>query len=377
MARGFAFLLLVLAFLSLSLPGLAQQDEKALADIQQQIKDRQQALRDDLAGAKALEQQLKQQELEIAKLATELNKLAQQLRENRDQTQQLSQQRDTLQTQKIQQQTVLAKQIRSAYMAGDHDYAKMLFNLNQASNLERMLTYYRYLNQARQQQIAQFVQLSQQLAGVIDQLNDKAAQLTRLQASQRQQQQLLTRQQQNRKKTLASLNQHIADQAAQVEQLQINEQALIQAIEQASARARDAGPLSLDGLTKFKGKLTLPVKGQLQSRFGKRRQGQIRWKGIMVYADTGTEVNAVADAQVIYADWLKGFGLVIALDHGDGFMSLYGHNQALLHNAGDNVRAGQAIALVGQSGGQTTSGLYFELRHKGEALNPANWLQRR
>jgi septal ring factor EnvC (AmiA/AmiB activator) len=114
----------------------------------------------------------------------------------------------------------------------------------------------------------------------------------------------------------------------------------------------------------------------MRKLFGARRQGQVRWKGVLIYGNEGAPVQAVQDAQVLYADWLKGFGLVIALDHGEGYMSLYGHNQALLKEVGETVKKGDTIALVGQSGGQSRPGLYFEIRHKGSPVNPGQWLGR-
>ena len=109
--------------------------------------------------------------------------------------------------------------------------------------------------------------------------------------------------------------------------------------------------------------------------FGRIRQGQIKWKGIIIKGQLGSPIIAVHQGKVLYADWLRGFGLVTVVDHGDGYMSLYGHNQALLKQAGDNVDAGETIALLGQSGGQNYPNLYFEIRHKGQPVNPSSWLK--
>jgi septal ring factor EnvC (AmiA/AmiB activator) len=109
--------------------------------------------------------------------------------------------------------------------------------------------------------------------------------------------------------------------------------------------------------------------------FGRFRQGQIKWKGVVINGTAGDSVIAIHQAKVLYSDWLRGFGLVTVLDHGNGFMSLYGHNQALLKQAGEAVQAGEAIALLGQSGGQSRPNLYFEIRHKGTPINPVSWLK--
>ncbi|WP_416307040.1 murein hydrolase activator EnvC family protein [Neptunicella sp. SCSIO 80796] len=362
------------------LSAIAQEEEQQqLQDLQQQIKQKQQLIESNLATAKELQKQLKQQELDIAISAKALAATQKQLTDNIKQQSSLTERQQKLQKQQKQQEAILAKQLRSAYMAGNHDYAKMIFNLQSASTFERMLTYYQYLNAERQQQIDEFKQLGIELDAIAAELVEKQQQLESLKTSQQKQQQKLTAQQQSRQVTLASLNKKIDSEAAKVEQLQINEQTLLQALQAAQERAQrqsSQGAVSLNGLAKFKGHLQQPVKGQMRKLFGARRQGQVRWKGILIYGNEGAPVQAVQDAQVLYADWLKGFGLVIALDHGEGYMSLYGHNQALLKEVGETVKKGDTIALVGQSGGQSRPGLYFEIRHKGSPVNPSQWLSR-
>ena len=357
---------------------VAQQEEEKLTEIQQQIREKQASLQQDLASAKSLQAQLKQDELRVAEAAKRLNHTQTALQQNQTETKKLNAERQTLQQQLNQQQAVLAEQLRSAYMAGDHDYAKMVFNLNKAGEFERMLSYYQYLSKERQQQIDTFRTLGEQLAAVVAELASRQQELETLASTQLQQKSELDKQQKLREITLGKLNQQIASQAAQVEQLQINEQSLLQALQEAQQQQQSSNqqPVALNGLARLQGKLPKPVSGRMDTLFGKRRQGQVRWKGVMIYANAGDQVKAVDDARVLYADWLKGFGLVIALDHGDGYMSLYGHNQALLLNAGDTVRGGDTIALVGQSGGQSLPGLYFEIRHKGEPVNPGKWLVR-
>ena len=124
-----------------------------------------------------------------------------------------------------------------------------------------------------------------------------------------------------------------------------------------------------------KGAQSWPLRGQLVHRFGGARTSQLAWKGVLIGAPVGREVSAIASGQVVYADWLSGFGMVMVIDHGKGYMSLYGHNQSLLRNPGDKVTAGQPVALSGESGGQEQSGLYFEIRYQGSAVDPLPWLK--
>ena len=130
---------------------------------------------------------------------------------------------------------------------------------------------------------------------------------------------------------------------------------------------------NLVGLSKLKRKLNWPVRGRIQHSFGTKKQGYLKWKGVFLSAPIGRQVKTVHSGTILFSDWLKGYGLVSVVDHGDGYMSLYGHNQALLKSVGDRVEAGEPIALIGQSGGQTQSGLYFEIRHAGKAMNPKLW----
>lgn len=349
------------------------QQEKQLEDIQRQIKQKQRNLESQLAQAKTLQQALKKAELMIASTAKSLNKTQAELSQNTEQQKTLIKQQTSLKQQQKRQQVLLSKQIRSAYMAGDSDYAQMLLNQDDAVKFERAITYYQYLNKARQTEIERFRALVSQLERVNQDLVETQSQLKILEDTQKQQNIELTSQQLARKTTLQKIESSIDSEAARIEQLQFNEQTLLKAIEEAQ-RLASLKPAELQGLAKLKGLLLKPTKGRLRKLFGNRRQGQVRWKGILINGNAGNPVRAVHYGKVLYADWLRGFGLVTVIDHGQGYMSLYGHNQALLKDAGETVDAGETIALVGQSGGQTSPNLYFEIRHKGKAINPSVWL---
>lgn len=359
----------------LCLPTTAQEKtEQELIELQTQIQSKKATLQQKLKAAEALQNQLKNAELEISKLTKASIISRQELKLVEDEKRSLTKRRSSLLDQKEQQETLLASQIRSAYMAGNHDYTKMLLNQENAGKFERLLVYYRYLNQARQEQIDSYTSLITELQEIETSLAEQESKLLALQQQQETQRQQLQLQQQSRETTLQTLQSTINSDAEQIEQLQINEQQLAQAINDAIAAVEHKSTIKLTGLASVKGKLPIPVDGRYQRLFGKRRQGQVRWKGVIFDSSNGRPVSAVHQGKVLYADWLKGLGLVTVIDHGDGFMSLYGHNQALLRNVGDVVDAGETIALVGQSGGRPRPGLYFELRHKGQAINPSNWL---
>ncbi len=358
-----------------SLEDEAAQSEQALQEIKSQIKDRQSQLQSRMREARKLQDRLKDAELQISELAKKIVISDRRIKDNVKEQNTLVKEKESLLQQKDTQQRLLAKQMRSAYMSGNHDYTKMLLNQEDAGKFERMLVYYQHLNNARQDQINQFEVLVSKLLEVAKKLKATNAELQVARDEQTQQKQSLQARQKERESTLVSLRGVIDSEAAQIEQLQINEQNLVQALEDVK-RELERTSVELTGLQNHRGKLIKPADGRLRKLFGKRRQGQVRWKGVLIYGDSGSPISAVHHGKVLFADWLRGFGLMIILDHGNGYMSLYGQNQALLKQVGDTVEAGETIALLGQSGGQSQPSLYFEIRHKGQPINPSKWLQK-
>ena len=346
--------------------------EKELAALQEELKARQQALLNSRASAEELQAVLAESEKQIGAVAGKLNTTRKALAENKQQQASLTRRQAELREAIGQQQSMLAGQLKSAFIAGHYDYAKMIFYQQDAARFERIITYYKYLNQARQANITQFTATVTELESVTASLQQKASELNQLQADQQQQQNELVARQQDRQQTLKQLNAKIAGEETRIAQLREAEQALVEAIERAQRMSQI--PQELTGLASDKGRLLKPADGSVRKLFGKRRQGQVRWKGIMIDGREGSAVKAIAHGRVVYSDWLRGFGLVTIIEHGDGFMTVYGHNQALLRQAGESVVKGETVALLGQSGGQNSPNLYFEIRHKGKAVNPADWL---
>ncbi|CAM4475972.1 murein hydrolase activator EnvC family protein [Alteromonas australica] len=372
---GKTLCIIALALISGQVFGQDNEQEK-LAELQAELRARQQVLDNSKASAKELADVLKASELDIAKVAKKLTQTNDNLRQLQAEQQSLQQEQSSLKAAIRQQQSLLSSQLKSAFMAGHYDYAKMMFYQEDAKTFERVITYYQYLAKARQSEITKFKDNVARLETVTVSLAEKAASLLALLDEQKNQRAVLLTRQNDRKKTLAKLNQTIASESERIAALQEDEKALREAIEAAriaAQRAAEAAQISLDGLAKLKGKLSAPVEGRVRKLFGNRRQGQVRWKGIIIDGEEGDAVKSIASGKVLYADWLRGFGLVAIVDHGEGYMSVYGHNQALLKQAGDDVRRGENLALVGRSGGQASPNLYFEIRHKGKALNPTAW----
>ncbi len=350
------------------------QSKKDLSDIQSALQKTEAEFKGQQKSIAQMRKDLRAHELDIAKNAKALNLAAQSVKENEQQQRQLHAKLQQLKTQQTKRQTLLAAQLKSAYMAGSHNFSKILLNQQDTAKIERTLSYYNYLNKARIEQIEELKTLQQAIADNQAKLEKTKQRLVELYNEQQKRQQALVAAQQARKNNLNKLQRVLKETKSSINYLKENEQTLITAIEELEQERNEK--VELLGLQSSKGKLDWPTNGPLRHRFGQRKHGNIDWKGVLISAEEGSNVKSVQNGQVVYADWLNGFGWVIAIDHGDGFMSLYGHAQTLLRDVGDLVRQGESIALVGQSGGQADPGLYFEIRHKGRAVNPVKWCRR-
>ncbi|PCC13794.1 MULTISPECIES: murein hydrolase activator EnvC family protein [unclassified Pseudoalteromonas] len=369
-------LILILTFLATA-TAVANEDrtKKDLSEVQTALKQSQSEYNAQRKKIANLQKNLQQHELDIAKNAKALN-MAEQSIKKTEQQQQLQQQKaDQLEQQHAQFQHALAAQLKSAYMAGgDDDYAKMLLNQEDTAKFERTLSYYNYLNKARIEQLEELKALQLQIAQNQAELAKTKQKLVNLHDEQKRRQTALVSAQSERQANLKNLQTQLNSTKSSINYLKENQQTLITTIEELEKEKNKK--VELLGLNNSKGKLNWPSRGKLEHTFGQRKHGGIDWKGVLIGAKEGSNINSVHNGQVVFADWLKGYGWVIVVDHGEGFMSLYGHAQTLLKDVGDMVREGETVALVGQSGGQTSSGLYFEMRHKGRAVNPEKWCKR-
>ena len=366
--------LILTSLVATSVVANEDQTKKDLSDIQSALQKTEAELKGQRKSIAQMRKDLRAHELDIAQNAKALNLAAQSVKENEQQQREQQAKAEQLKAQQAQRQTLLAAQLKSAYMAGSHDYSKMLLNQQDTAKIERTLSYYNYLNKARIEQIEELKALQQEIADNQAELEKTKQRLVALYDEQKSRQQALVNAQQERKTNLNKLQSALKETKSSIDYLKENEQTLITAIEELEQERSEK--VELLGLQSSKGKLDWPTKGALRHRFGQRKHGNIDWKGVLISAKEGSNVKSVQNGQVVYADWLNGFGWVIAIDHGDGFMSLYGHAQTLLRDVGDLVREGETIALVGQSGGQPDPGLYFEIRHKGRAVNPVKWCRR-
>jgi septal ring factor EnvC (AmiA/AmiB activator) len=411
------------------------QTQKQLDATRQDITELKKALSQLQEEKSGVQKDLRSTETQMGKLEKQVEALQKELKKSESELQRLDQEKKKLQSARVEQQRLIAIQARAAYQSGRQEYLKLLLNQQNPEKFARTLTYYDYLSQARLEQLRNFNETLRQLAGVEKDIDLQQAQLLVQKSSLDDQKAQLDTVRQERQVALAKLNQ---DYKARDQKLQSRQQdqadltKVLKTIEETLARqAREAEearqkallaqqeaekrqreqealaknrakedakdnsdeaprrPAKAPGamvsstgqsyggpFEQARGKLPWPVDGRLLARFGESRgdDERTKWDGVMISAAAGSQVRAVHGGRVVFADWLRGAGLLVILDHGNGYLSLYGHNQSLLKEAGDVVKAGDAISTVGNSGGgQDTPALYFAIRQQGRPSDPAQW----
>ncbi len=388
----------------------AHADERdQLKSIQADIAAKQRAVQKQQQQRAGLLNLLKQQEEAIAAAARKLRETENSLTQLNKQIAEMNASIARLEQQRAAQERNLAAQLDAAFRQGEHSGLQFVLSGEEGQRGQRLQAYFGYLNQARQETIAQLKQTRAEVDAQKAELEEKQSQQQTLLYEQRAQQAKLEQARNERKKTLAGLESSIQQGQQQLSEMRANESRLRNSIARAAAaakaraeqEAREAQAVRdkqqeasrkgstykpteserslmsrTGGLGAPRGQAYWPVRGATLHRYGEQLQGELRWKGMVIGASEGSEVKAIADGRVILADWLQGYGLVVVVDHGKGDMSLYGYNQSALVSVGTQVRAGQAIALVGNSGGQGRPSLYFEIRRQGQAVNPQPWLGR-
>jgi septal ring factor EnvC (AmiA/AmiB activator) len=272
----------------------------------------------------------------------------------------------------------LAAQVRAAYMTGKQEKIKLLLNHRDPAMLGRMMAYYRYFNDYRADNIGAVSGKIRELATMHSEVAAEEARLADLARTRSAELEKLAVAQAERQTLLAALKERMAAEGREIERLAAQEQDLARLIAELTSILSDYPITSEEPFSDFRGRLTWPVAGTLLRDFGQPRVGgALKWNGVVLAAPRGREVRSVYHGRVAFADWLAGMGLLVIVDHGEGYMTLYGYNETILKDAGDWVAPGDVIATVGDSGGQAESGLYFEIRRGTQPLNPRRWVTRR
>ncbi|MGV3593041.1 MAG: murein hydrolase activator EnvC family protein [Gammaproteobacteria bacterium] len=308
----------------------------------------------------------------LATVRTELDERQQTLAELRDTQAQLAADSAT-------QQRIIANYARRAWMSGNEEYLKLLLNQDDPQRSARVLRYYGYFSAARADKLAAFRQTLAELAQVEIEIEAASAALAAQQDELAVQQQQLAAQQQERQALLARLDSDLTAGDAALQQLEMDKieiELLLQELQ--SSVVENSSMSDQEPFASRKGQLNWPLDGPHINQFGTRHSlGDLTWEGVTIGAQAGTDVRAIHHGRVVFADWFTTSGLLLIIDHGDGFMSLYAHNQELYRTVGEWVAAGDVIAAVGNTGGQREAGLYFEIRRNGRAENPADWCKAR
>jgi len=320
---------------------------------------------------------LRTKETALAEVAKDVRALDDKLAAQQADLDKLDAERTKLETALKSQRDALAALLRSAYALGRNEELKLLLQQNDVAAIARVLAYNRYFQRARVGRIDQLSADLEDLAKVQESIRTKTAELEATRNARAAEGDKLETERSEREKLVEELDSKLKEQGARVAALGKDEKALTSLIEKLRDVFADI-PKQLSGAEPFasqRGRLAPPVAGKVVRGFGAVDESGRKSSGLLLAAKSGTAVHAVSHGRIVFADWLRGYGLMIIVDHGDGYLSLYGCNETLLKDVGDWVNAGETIATSGASGGQKTPGLYFEVRAKGQPVDPKAWLR--
>lgn len=374
--------LLTTAFLTLgySSTAMAQQDEQAAREqldaIGQEIDAMAKRLSATDQARDSAQQELREVETELAQTHQRLDQLQAERRQLADETTQLRQHRERLEGERDAQYAALGQQLAALYRLGPTPQLKLLLNQSDPAELDRMQAYLNRLTQARQQRLTDIARLDTALADTELALAERQTRLDTLADELETQSALLAERTEERRGVVTTLDDRYGSEADRLADLnQSREQAEQQLRAIQAELARLAEPTPTTHITRTQGDLPWPVQGSITASF-QRRNG-VHYNGIVIQASEGTAVTAVHSGRVVFADWMRGFGNLLIIDHGDQIMTLYAHLQQFSARPGQQVSRGDAIGRVGNSGGQSRPALYFEVRRGGEPINPQRWIARR
>lgn len=323
-----------------------------------------------------LENRLRETEVQIGQLVSRIAENSNEAAELEQRLMRLRSEQRSLQTQLDQQAGYLRQQIRSAYAMGRQEYLKVLLNQQEPDRVARLLRYYDYINKKRAEQIEEYLGTARQLSVVQSEIITRGKTLEQVRRSLQNRRSELLAEQKKRQAVVKQLSQEIAGRGDELKKLLADQKRLEQLLEAVTEAIiklpppRDASPFP-----QMRGKLPWPIKGRVLSAYGsKQYNNRLTSHGMLIQAREGDAVRSIHGGRVVFADWLRGFGFMLIIDHGEGYMSLYGYNQTLNKQPGDWVHGGEVIATAGSTGGQQNNGLYFEIRSDGQPLDPISWI---
>jgi septal ring factor EnvC (AmiA/AmiB activator) len=368
-------------------PGLSAQDdagqrtqikERELEEVRERISDLKQSMDAAASDRDRLTADLQAAEISIAEKRQRLKDLERQRAYSTKRRAELDNDIGEREADLAGEAKSLAAQARAAYMSGNQEKIKLLLNQRDPATLGRVMAYYGYLNDYRAGNIETVSARIRELAELRSQVAAEEARLSDLAKRQDQELRRLGEAQDERATLLAALKNKLAAEGREIEGLAAQEKDLARLIAELTSILSDYPISSEEPFSEHRGGLTWPVAGTLLQDFGQPRVGgRLKWNGVVLAAPRGREVRSVYHGRVAFSDWLAGLGLLVIVDHGGGYMTLYGYNETTLKNAGDWVAPGDVIATVGDSGGQAQPALYFEIRKGKQPVNPRRWVTRR
>lgn len=357
-----------------------QEVEQKLDRVHGQIQASQLRLEKHRGEAGALEAELREFERRIGQLNLQLGDTEATLKDHRNRVRSLESRKQGLQKQLSRHRNILHAQMRSEYLYAGQEKLKLLLNQQEPATLGRTLVYYDYLHRARMNEIEVVGKVLRELGQVQEEIEAQEKSLARTQSVLSARKQEIAQEQAKRKRVLERMEARVSGEQARLARLETDRQQLQELLDELLAALINIPHIDQgQDFRKEKGKLFWPVAGKPSNRFGQRRNFSRRalyWQGVFIPGRAGNDVYNIFHGRVVFAEWMRGLGLLMIIDHGNGYMSLYGHSQSLYKRPGEWVKAGERIASVGNSGGQSRTGLYFEIRRHGKPVNPQLWCKK-
>jgi septal ring factor EnvC (AmiA/AmiB activator) len=378
-ARGLAVaVLLALAAPIVSPAQDAKKTAAELAAIKAEIARMTSEISRDQVEKDRIAKELKSAELSVGEMRASLEQVRKDRAEHAEKRAALAEEKREREADLARERRSLADQLRAAYLIGREEPLKLLLNQKDPTTAGRMFAYYSYFGRARADQIDRINENIDRLAALDGEMAAEDERLAALEAQRKSELQRLDQARAKRGVVLASLQAETKSRAATLERMKRQQSGLEKLLRELKRAMEKLPPVVVDNNSAFgrlRGKLAWPVDGKLVARFGEERVGGVKWDGVLVATERGTPVRAVSQGRVVYADWLPGLGLLTIVDHGDGYLSLYGHNERLYKAVGDRVAAGEPVAAAGDSGGRTRPEVYFEIRKRGQPVDPRPWFK--
>jgi septal ring factor EnvC (AmiA/AmiB activator) len=372
--RKIALLIISLSLATTSFAEDLASEQKKLKNLESQIANLSEERAFEASRVGEFQVMLRELDMKIGELAPQLQDSNKQIIQSQAALHTLKQEQMQSRLDLEKQQVHLTEQLRNTYLTQQSSLLKLMLSQSNPQDFERLLHYYRYFNLARQTEITQLKTELDEIAERELRIAETLDQVKKLQQDQLAQFNELQTKKQRREKLLSDLNKDVAKKDGQIAQLKSDVSGLNKIIDHLE-KERDQAATHY--ITRAKGGLLWPTEGELLHTFGSQRHDdRVRWTGIFIGSEEGKPVKAVHGGRVVYADWLRGYGLLLIVDHGDDIMSLYAYNESLYKQLGDWVSADEAIATVGKSGGMSDPGLYFEIRQAGNPIDPLAWIKR-